>query len=333
MVYNDLKLIIPGEIIMPNDTQIKSKVLTFDTDISVLPKLRTIFDENNLMGMRSVGDPTIVNVILEKNIHMGALFVNNKGSWLDLSRQLKILRPELPLFLRVEEKKDEKTISREDALLFDGIFHISETEKITEYLKTHIFIRDYPVEMIRHIHDFSINAFKSMIPESPVHCPAPLVVRDNIIYGEITSLIPINTNWCRGYMMLQSNLKELHTLLKRTKNPSFNGTMDEVVPPVISELTNLMWGGFKTVFLKEGFLEETGPDIQVPILVNHKQKNISFGGDIPQLCFEYLLKDPLGLNGQTRIVQKFIFNLNWNPDLVKEYDFRTLVEQGSIELF
>lgn len=318
---------------MPNENNIKSKVLTFETDISVLPKLRAIFDANNLTGMRSVGDSSIVNVILEKNFHLGALFVNNQGDWLNLSRQLKILRPELPLFLRVEEKKDEKKLSYEDALLFDGIFHISQEERIVEYLKTHIFIRDYPVEMIRHIHEFSKNAVKYMIPESEIHCPAPLVIRDKVIYGELTSLIPVNTNWCRGYMMLQTNMKELHSLLKRTGNPAFKGTIDEVIPAVIGELTNLMWGGFKTVFLKEGFLEETGPDIQVPIIVNHQQKNISFGGDIPQLCFEYILKDPIGLNNQTRIVQKFIFNLNWNPDLVKEYDFQSLVEQGSIELF
>lgn len=318
---------------MPDNTQIKSKVLTFDTDITVLPKLRAIFDANNLTGMRSVGDPAIASIILEKNIHLGALFVNNQGDWLNLSRELKKLRPELPLFLRVEEKKDEKKLSYEDKMIFDGIFHISEDDRIVEYLKTHIFIRDYPVEMIRHIQEFSMNAFKYMIPEASVHCPAPLVIRDKVIYGEITSLIPITTNWCRGYLMLQTNMKELHSLLKRTQNPAFNGTIEEVIPPVIAELTNLMWGGFKTVFLKEGFLEETGPDIQVPILINHHQKNISFGGDIPQLCFEYLFKDPLGLNNQTKIVQKFIFNLNWNPDLVKEYDFQSLVEQGSIELF
>ena len=52
---------------MPNENNIKSKVLTFETDISVLPKLRAIFDANNLTGMRSVGDSSIVNVILEKN--------------------------------------------------------------------------------------------------------------------------------------------------------------------------------------------------------------------------------------------------------------------------
>jgi CheY-specific phosphatase CheX len=159
------------------------------------------------------------------------------------------------------------------------------------------------------------------------------VIRDKIIYGEITTLIPVNTNWCRGYMMVQSDMEDLHTLLNRTGSPAFRGEIDQVVPPLLGELTNLMWGGFKTVFLKEGFLEENGPDIQVPIIVNHKKRNISFGGDIPQLCFEYRLKDPVGLQSQTKVVQKFIFNLNWNPDLVAEYDFQNLIDEGSIQLF
>ncbi len=318
---------------MNEETRIRSKVLTFDTDITVLPKLKQIFDANNLTGMRSIGDPSIVNIILEKNIHLGALFVNDQGDWLNLSRKLKELRPELPLFLRVENIEDREKIDADNPHLFDGIFHISEKGLINDYLKTHIFIRDYPLEMISHIHQFSINALNYMIPDVDIHTPAPLVIRDKIIYGEITSLIPVNTNWCRGYMMLQTDMNELHGLLKTLNNPSFTGTLDEVVPPVIGELTNLMWGGFKTVFLKEGFLDETGPDIQVPIIVNHIQKNISFGGNIPQLCFEYVLSDRYGMERQTKLVQKFIFNLNWNPDLVKEYDFQVLVEQGDIELF
>jgi CheY-specific phosphatase CheX len=318
---------------MEENTRIRSKVLTFDTDIVILPQLRKIFDANHLTGLRSIGDPSIVDIILDKNIHLGALFVNNDGDWLNLSARLKEIRPELPLFLRVEELSDIKDIPKEKSWLFDGVFHISEEEKISNLLKNHIFIRDYPIEMIRHIIDFSVKAIKSMIPEGIVHCQSPLMIRDKVIYGEMTSLIPINTDWCRGYMMLQCDTMDLHQILSGMSNPAFRGTVEEVVPSVISELTNLMWGGFKTVFLKEGFLDENGPDIQVPILVNHKLKNISFGGDIPQLCFEYILKDTIGLKRQTRIVQKFIFNLNWNPDRVAEYDFQSLVDEGAIILF
>ncbi len=316
---------------MNDREKIKSKVLTFDTDISILPRLRKIFDANNLTGMRSIGDPGIVDIILDKNIHLGAIFTNNSGDWEALCLKLKQIRPELPLFLRVENPDDP--VPEEINEIIDGHFHISEEGKITNFLRNHIFIRDYPLEMISRIREFSMNALVSMIPGVDIVSSAPLVIRDKIIYGEITTLIPVNTNWCRGYMMVQSDMENLHTLLNRTGSPAFRGEIDQVVPPLMGELTNLMWGGFKTVFLKEGFLEEKGADIQVPIIVNHNKHNISFGGDTPQLCFEYRLKDPIGLKSQTKIVQKFIFNLNWNPDLVAEYDFQTLIEEGDIQLF
>ena len=156
-----------------DEKKLSSKVLTFDTDITVLPQLRKIFDANNLTGMRSVGDPSIVDIILDKNIHLGALFVNNQGNWLELSSRLKEIRPELPLFLRIEELSDMSEIPRDKAWLFDGIFHISEEEKISKFLNSHIFIRDYPVDMIRRIQEFSTKAFESMIPEAVVHSLSP----------------------------------------------------------------------------------------------------------------------------------------------------------------
>ncbi len=311
-----------------------SRALTFDTDISILPQLKKIFEENNLKGMRSIGSPDLVDIILDKNIHLGALFMNNRGDFIPLAEKLKQQRPELPLFLRVEEPGEEENLPEKKTWLFDGAFHIEDKEKISSLLKSHIFIHEYPSEMIRQIQDFSISGIKSMINGVQVHCPAPSIIRDKVIYGEIMTLIPVNTNWCRGYMMLQSDVDELHQFLVNSgKNPHFSEPAEFVIPPLIGELTNLMWGGFKTVFIKEGFYENGGPDIQVPIIINHKQKYISFGGDIPQICFEYILKDNISLKQDVRIVQKFIFNLNWNPELVDEFDFTGMVSDGTIELF
>ena len=321
-------------ILMNEKMPLTSRVLTFETDLSVLPKLKQIFENNNIVGMRSIGDVNIIDIILSKNIHLGALFLNNRGDFIPLARKLKLARPELPLFLRLEKPEEEEDIPAGDSHLFDGTFHISEEEKISRLLKSYLFIQDYPVEMIRQIQRFSINGIESLIQGMEIHSPAPTLIRDKVIYGEIMSLIPVNTSWCRGYMMLQTEMDDLHRILIQTgKNPHFSEEPELVIPPLIGELTNLMWGGFKTVFIKEGFYEETGPDIQVPIIINHKQKYISFGGDIPQLCIEYILKDKLSLARETRIIQKFIFNLNWNPKLVEEYDFSDMVQDGTIELF
>ncbi len=319
---------------MNKKQSLNSKVLTFDTDISVLPELKKIFEENNLTGMRSIGDPEIIDIILNKNIHLGALFLNNRDNYLQLAERLKVIRPELPVFLRMEDSHEKAEIPEEKIHLFDGFFHISEKENISRLLKTHIFIQDYPAEMIKQIQEFSVNSINSLIRGMEVHAPAPTIIRDKVIYGEILSLIPVNTSWCRGYMMVQTDMDDLYRILNQSeKNPGYSQEPEVVIPPLVGELTNLMWGGFKNVFIKEGFYDSLGPDIQVPIIINNRNKNISFGGDIPQLCFEYILQDKLSLTRESRIVQKFIFNLNWNPAAVEEFDFSGMVQDGTIELF
>ncbi len=319
---------------MNEELSLNSKVLTFDTDISVLPKLKKIFEKNNLTGLRSIGDLEIIDVILSKNIHLGALFVNNQGNYIELAEKLKLIRPELPLFLRLENKEDEKEIPSDKPHLFDGFFHISEAEKLSKLLTSHIFILKYPAEMIKQIQEFSVRSIESLVRGMEIHTPAPTLIRDKIIYGEVVSLIPVNTSWCRGYMMVQVDMENLHSVLRQSgKNPDYSKEPELSIPPMIGELTNLMWGGFKNVFIKDGFYDSTGLDIQVPIIINNKSKNISFGGNTPQLCFEYILKDQLSLSQEARIIQKFIFNLNWNPEAVEEFDFSSMVQEGTIELF
>ena len=74
--------------------------------------------------------------------------------------------------------------------------------------------------------------------------------------------------------------------------------------------------------------------IQVPLVINHKHKYISFGTENPQLCFFYTLTD--GVSGDSiRLYQRFIFNLNWSPEDFKVivHDSAGLVEAGELELF
>ena len=43
-----------------------------------------------------------------------------------------------------------------------------------------------------------------MFPYAQVRSESPYVVHDRIIFGEVSTLIPIESSWCRGYMMLQT---------------------------------------------------------------------------------------------------------------------------------
>jgi hypothetical protein len=77
-----------------------------------------------------------------------------------------------------------------------------------------------------------------------------------------------------------------------------------------------------------------GHQVQVPLLVNHKHKYISFGSENPQLCFRYTLTDESTTRSLT-LYQRFAFNLEWSPDDFAEIsqDVAGLVESGEMELF
>jgi predicted membrane protein len=64
---------------------------------------------------------------------------------------------------------------------------------------------------------------------------------------------------------------------------------------------------------------------------------ISFGSDNPQLCFRYTLTDKLPSQARSLVInQKFVFNLNWNPDDFAENETTSvedLVSAGELDLF
>jgi hypothetical protein len=72
---------------------------------------------------------------------------------------------------------------------------------------------------------------------------------------------------------------------------------------------------------------------QVPIIINHQRRYISFGSEDPQLCLKYNLiandkAEPVP------IYQRFVFNLSWSPDQFSENpSVESLVDSGELEMF
>jgi hypothetical protein len=106
---------------------------------------------------------------------------------------------------------------------------------------------------------------------------------------------------------------------------------------MLSEITNLAWGGLRTRLL--ALHPETVDDntrISVPITVNQYKEFISFGTDRSQLCFKYTLKDIHNRLPPATLYQKFIFNIRWSPEAYLEADennIEDLVESGCLEFF
>jgi hypothetical protein len=133
-------------------------------------------------------------------------------------------------------------------------------------------------------------------------------------------------------MMLQSEENALLALMGRPAAPE-SAVDFRRVNDALSEMTNLMWGSFKNRYIGDGKPPAVN-NVQIPIVVNHKHKYISFGTENPQLCFMITLTEA-GTGRASNLYVRFIFNLNWSPEDFKEitHDAAELVSSGELELF
>jgi hypothetical protein len=137
-------------------------------------------------------------------------------------------------------------------------------------------------------------------------------------------------------MMLQSEEFELLDLVKaeRTHISSADGADFRNLNGLLGEITNLVWGAFKNRYMADN--SRSVHLSQVPIIINHLHRYISFGSDNPQLCFRYTLSDPEQVwTSKLEMYQKFVFNLNWSPEDFAENPISVadLVESGELDLF
>ena len=181
--------------------------------------------------------------------------------------------------------------------------------------------------LVRGITEITKATLENQFKDVEVRTEAPYMVRDQLIYGELFTLIPLESTWCRGYMMLQAEQKTLQALA-----PDESGDFRNL-NNALGELTNLIWGWFKNRFINQS--QPIHQLSQVPIIINHQHRYISFGSDDAQLCFKYVLVDPDEKMAPLVLYQRFVFNLSWTPEKFKENEAVAddLFESGELELF
>jgi hypothetical protein len=322
---------------MNDAARLVAKVLVLERHPAALERLRVFCDDNALVGLKVQGDSALA--VLRSNVDLGGIFLADdyeaaEGSGLDLARAIHAIRPELPIFLRVREASPAASA---DALANVRATYTLETiDALAPVIGQSIFCLVYPNALVRGISALSLQALASQFPGSRIEHEPPYIVHDRIIYGEMFTLIPLESSWCRGYMMLQTEEAPMRRLLSRGGLPG--------IPPgelgfrdlnnVLGETTNLMWGQFKNRFIAYG--DNPGHLTQIPIVINHEHKFISFGSQDPQLCFRYTLSDPADRQAPpTHLYQRFIFNLSWSPDDFRENQsaVESLFASGELELF
>nr|WP_295774459.1 chemotaxis protein CheX [Rhodoferax sp.] len=324
---------------MTEQTKIVSKVLVLDSDAGCFESIKAFCDGNGLVGLKV--QPDNVMAVLRSNLDLGAILLSEtyggsaQGGTV-LARKIHAVRPELPIFLRREVEDGLNDLSDRDRLLYSAAYTIGTISKLQTVIDEFIFSRSYPNALVRGITEIAIPALESQFKSMQVEVEAPYLVRDRLIFGEIFTLIPLESSWCRGYMMLQTEEEALMRCVKSGRtlvNPeeaydfrNLNG--------LLGEITNLIWGAIKNRYLSS--VRDGVYLSQVPIIINNLHRYISFGSDNPQLCFKYTVTDANDPAFQPLVLQqRFVFNLNWSPEEFSENltSVDELVSSGELEFF
>jgi hypothetical protein len=311
-----------------------SKILVLDEYQDQNSEFREFCIANNLVAMK-VRKNRLMS-ILRTNIDLGAIFYSETyGSTpeesAEIAYRIHTIRPELPIVLRRESIASLDGVADSLRHVFCAAYTASDLSGLKKVISEYIFNLYYPCDLVRGISEISERVFASQFKNLSLRWDSPYIVRDRVIFGEIFSLIPLESPWCRGYMMIQTEEQPVLNVLNQGKSGEECANFRDV-NNLLAECTNLIWGAFKNRYI--GDSTASNQHIQVPLVINHKHKYISFGSENPQLCFFFLLTDDQ--TGQSiKLYQRFIFNLNWSPEDFKEivHDAGTLVESGELELF
>jgi hypothetical protein len=310
-----------------------SKVLVLDNSAEHAPLIKGFCDQNSLVPLR-VRDGSVMSV-LRTNIDLGGILYSDTygGSpeeTAEIAAQIHAARPELPIIIRRNGAATLDDLPEQARRLYCAAYAASDMSALRKVLDEYIFCLIYPNALLRGIGEITEKVLTTQYKELRIEMDTPYIVRDRVIFGELLSLIQLESAWCRGYMMLQTEEAPFMQLLGRE-----TGTVVDFreVNDLLSETTNLIWGAFKNRYIGDS-RAVAATQVQVPLLVNHKHKYISFGSQNPQLCFCFNLSDEKD-ECRTQLYARFIFNLSWSPDDFREVpqDIAGLVDSGELELF
>ena len=311
-----------------------SKILVLDNSAEHAPLIKRFCDENNLVPLK-VRNGSVMSV-LQTNIDLGGILYSEDygGSAtrnMEIAAKIHSTRPELPIILRREKHATLDDLSEQARHTFCAAYVAQDMVALRKVIDEYIFCLMYPNALLRGIAEITESVLKTQCKALNVYMETPYIVRDRVIFGELFSLIQLESSWCRGYMMLQTEEAPFIELLGGQAGGSTVTFRD--VNDLLSEITNLTWGAFKNRYIGD-MGTRAAAQVQVPLIVNHKHKYISFGTENPQLCFRFTLTDPES-GRSTAIYARYVFNLSWSPDDFQEIpqEVAGLVESGALEMF
>jgi len=318
-------------------TNLAAKVLLLEHDAKQYQCLMDFCERMGLMAMPRSAPDALATLSQHKDLGGVMLAEDLPLEGMDslaLACSIHKLRPELPIFLR---RTSNQPLSEEQEIAIRHPWTTGDLAQLQSCVERSIFSLRYPTELVNGVVELTCSAMRSMFPHATVKAESPYVVHDRIIFGQVSTLIPLESTWCRGYMMLQTEEGALRQgLMQGMGYEGVGGDLNfRELNHLLGETTNLIWGAFKNRYIPpKAFANQQS---QVPIVINHEHKYISFGSQDPQLCVRYQLSDPRrpGLPPLT-IVQRLIFNLHWSPEefaVFADASSGSSAATGELELF
>jgi hypothetical protein len=321
---------------MVSTSSVVSKVLVLDGDERHRHRIRAFCEANGLVALKAVDGDAMS--LLQSNVDLGAILLwehhgGAPGRGIEIGHDIHRLRPELPIFLRRDKMATLDDLPEPHRRAFRAAYTARHMGLLRDAIGVSLFSRVYPTALVRGITEVTKSAIEGQYPHLEVEPDAPCMVKDRIIYGELFTLIPLESNWCRGYMMMQTEEQRFIDFLCDPLNATAGETDFREINNLLGETTNMVWGAFKNRFI--GAPPEGARLSQVPIIVNHLRRYISFGSEDPLLSVRYHITDRREpARGSIVVYQWFAFNLAWTPDKFKENEsMESLYDSGELELF
>jgi len=316
-----------------------SKVIVYDCSPTHEARIKIFCESHHLIAVKPQGKGILD--VLKSYVDLGAIFLSEDlegcvGGGIALGQEIHRIRPELPIILRSNLDSKKLMEERSHHKFLCAVYNIDEIETLMQTIDEHIFCTQYPNSLVRGIEEITRTTLHHFFDAVDIEVATPYVVKDRIIFGELFSLIPVESSWCKGYMMLQIEEANIREMVKLEKIVGSDNDLENfrVINDVLSEITNMTWGGIRNRFVAE---ENSNSEVatQIPIIVNHKNKYITFGTNTPQLCFKYTLTNASNQLKSFTLYHKFVFNLYWKPDRFSENEpsVSDLVSAGELEFF
>lgn len=262
----------------------------------------------------------IVDMLRESHDIGGVFLGQSAGSsvdqYLELAKNIRQIQYCIPIFFRTDNHNCHNEWQQD----FSLIYQIDNTLELEEFIKSNIFSYDYPARMLHDMEAMTKDALSSCLNGAKVNCSSPYMVIDGRIPSELFGIISLETEWCRGHMMLQAERQNTlrwiemgHTIQACDDLSKYN------LDSFLSEVINMIWGAFRYYYESEAARTvDLTCRPQIPLIIEYANHRAFYGVENYELCFRYTVESDNNDLPELSFLQKLNFNLAF--DLAKYQD-------------